>query len=204
MNILANPTVQWITLFVSIGVFLFIPIIHRNRLRRLREEQAAMYKKVAVDTYVRLFILVCIGCTVAGMRGYASGDLAKPLSSSYLAILFSGSLGALWTIRNSHLSYLAATKKSLKGNRKSQLIDVYERNLEAFTLALLGALIGGVGVFVIEAGVVNQPSWFWFAAFMLSAIVIGAQTNAVAVQHVASLYEHNKTHGAKLTGRRDR
>lgn len=197
MNFWTSHVLQLITLAMVV-VFLFAtPVLQRKKLVLVPTDLKLRYLRLCNDVLVQVATNTIIPLVLSlAAVGLGSLGLSEGIATSFLGICVASGASALWNVRKAHVVFEMAKRTSEQGNRVARLNDVYQKNLSAFTAALLSLIFGVAGLLASYANFSVLPDWFWFACFLLSSLAIYSTGWSISVQTVAEAYESNPALGA--------
>lgn len=163
-----------------------IPRSATRRVRKLRQEILFQY-----------FVAILAPILYQLFQTWASNqDLAVSLTNAYLTAVALAGMVSLWNVYKANRDGRDAKSKPGNRNRENGLSDVRQRNLGAYSRALVSLLAGTIG-FAAYNLVVRPPTWSWFAAFLLTGTAATSLVWSITVSAVAEAYVCNPKLGRK-------
>lgn len=197
MSFWASHALQLLTLTMVVAFLFATPILQRKKLALIPSGLKLRYLRLCNDVLVQVMVNTIIPLVLSlAAVGLGPLGLSEGIATSFLGICVASGASTLWNVRKAHIASEMAKRASEQGSRVTRLNDVYQKNLSAFTAALLSLILGVAGLLASYINFSVLPDWFWFVCFLLSSLAIYSTGWSISVQTVAEAYESNPALGA--------
>ncbi|WP_265577265.1 hypothetical protein [Pseudomonas protegens] len=174
------------TLCLIAFVILLAPLVLSKVAKQIPPAQVALYRKLALDTYVQT-VLLLVPALIAAVRSYSKGSLTESITSAFLLISLMGGIGSLWSIWRAHGEIRFARTLSTSARRLLRLDEVTQVAKSVTVSAIIAVVFGGFGLLYVQL-TNTPPVWFWFLAFSVTMYPVLARAWSINVLVVASRY----------------
>lgn len=186
MGLFSSSVPKVFTLCLIVFVILLAPLVLNKVAKSIPPAQVALYRKLALDTYVQT-VLLLVPALIAAVRGYSKGNLTESITSAFLLISLMGGIGSLWSIWRAYGEIRVARTLSSSARRLLRLDEVTQMAKVVTISAFVAVIFGGSGLIYIQL-VNTQPVWFWFLAFFVTLYPVLARVWSINILVVASRY----------------
>ena len=186
MDFFSSTFSKVFTLCLIALAILLMPLVLSKVAKQIPPAQVALYRKLALDTYVQT-VLLLVPALIAAVRSYSKGNLTESITTAFLLISLMGGIGSLWSIWRACGEIRVARTLSSSARRLLRLDEVTQVAKVVTVFAFIAVIFGGFGLLYVQLAN-TPPVWFWFLAFFVTLCPILARAWSINILVVASRY----------------